>query len=68
MPARNPWLTDSFYPTLHFNGGATDSVIFAGPKMGKTLTAGKDVKVVPNKKVFAGAICIEADNEFHRLR
>jgi hypothetical protein len=30
MPAHNPWLTDSVYPTSHFNPGATDSVLFAG--------------------------------------
>jgi hypothetical protein len=51
MPAKNPWLTDSVYPTSHFNGGATDSVLFAGPAKGKKLTAGKDVKVVPNVMV-----------------
>ncbi len=51
MPAKNPWLTDSVYPTSHFNGGATDSVLFAGPVKGKKLTAGKDVKVVTNVMV-----------------
>ena len=48
MPARNPWLTDSVYPTSHFNPGATDSVLFAGPTKGKKLELGKDVKLVPN--------------------
>ena len=24
MPAANPWLADSVYPTSHFNTGATD--------------------------------------------
>ncbi|HEY2711861.1 MAG TPA: hypothetical protein VGI60_05045 [Chthoniobacterales bacterium] len=48
MPARNPWLTDSVYPTSHFNPGATDSVLHAGPTKGKQLTRDKDVKVVPN--------------------
>lgn len=51
MPAKNPWLTDSVYPTSHFNGGATDSVLFAGPTKGKKLTRGKDVKVVSNVMV-----------------
>ena len=31
MPPRNPWLADSAYPTSHFNPGATDSVLHAGP-------------------------------------
>jgi hypothetical protein len=48
MPARNPWLTDSVYPTSHLNPGATDSVLHAGPTKGKQLTRDKDVKVVPN--------------------
>lgn len=46
MPARNPWLADSVYPTSHFNPAATDSVLIAGPVNGKRLTA-KDVKTVP---------------------
>jgi hypothetical protein len=46
MPARNPWLADSVYPTSHFNGGATDSVLFAGPTKGKKLTRDVDVKAV----------------------
>jgi hypothetical protein len=29
MPPRNPWLTDSVYPTSHFNPAATDSVLFS---------------------------------------
>lgn len=33
MPARNPWLADSVYPTSHFNPGATDSVLLAGPSV-----------------------------------
>jgi hypothetical protein len=48
MPVPNPWLTQSVYPTSHFNGGATDSVLFAGPATGKKLTRDKDVKVVAN--------------------
>lgn len=51
MPARNPWLTDSVYPTSHFNPGATDSVLFAGPRKGKKLVRGEDAKVVPNLMV-----------------
>jgi hypothetical protein len=51
MPAKNPWLADSVYPTSHFNPGATDSVLFAGPTKGKKLTRDKDVKVVPNLMV-----------------
>jgi hypothetical protein len=51
MPSRNPWLTDSVYPTSHFNAGATDSVLFAGPAKGKKLVAGKDVKMVSNLMV-----------------
>jgi hypothetical protein len=51
MPPRNPWLTDSVYPTSHFNPGATDSVLFAGPAKGKKLTLGQDVKVVRNLMV-----------------
>src|SRR6201995_4313591 len=46
MPDRNPWLADSVYPTSHFNPGATDSVLFAGPTHGRKLTAGR-VKPVP---------------------
>jgi hypothetical protein len=45
MPARNPWLASGPYPTSHFNGGATDSVPFAGPVHGRKLTP-QDVKTV----------------------
>ena len=48
MPAPNPWLTDSVYPTSHFNPAATDSVPFAGLVQGKQLMRDKDVKVVWN--------------------
>lgn len=51
MPGKNPWLADSVYPTSHFNSAATDSVSFAGPVKGKTLTRGKDLLVVPNLMV-----------------
>jgi hypothetical protein len=51
MPARNPWLTDSVYPTSHFNPGATDSVLTAGPSVGRTLTRNRDLKVVTNVMV-----------------
>jgi len=51
MPARNPWLTNSVYPTSHFNPGATDSVLHAGPVKGKRLVRDTDVKVVPNLMV-----------------
>jgi hypothetical protein len=56
MPARNPWLTDSVYPTSHFNPAATDSVLFAGPVKGRKLTRDKDVKLVPNVMVSNPAI------------
>jgi hypothetical protein len=56
MPARNPWLADSVYPTSHFNGGATDSVLFAGPAKGKRLVRGRDAKVVSNVMVSNPAI------------
>jgi hypothetical protein len=46
MPARNPWLADSVYPTSHFNPGATDSVLFRGPVNGRKLSP-SDVKTVP---------------------
>lgn len=46
MPARNPWLADSVYPTSHFNPAATDSVSIAGPVTGKHLTSG-EVRTVP---------------------
>ena len=46
MPRRNAWLTDSVYPTSHFNPGATDSVLIAGPVNGRKL-APADVKTVP---------------------
>ena len=51
MPVRNPWLTDSVYPTSHFNPGATDSVLTAGPSVGRTLTRNRDLKVVTNVMV-----------------
>jgi hypothetical protein len=56
MPARNSWLADSVYPTSHFNGGATDSVVFAGPAKGKRLVRGRDAKVVSNVMVSNPAI------------
>lgn len=48
MPPRNPWLADSVYPTSHFNPGATDSVLHAGPVKAKKLQEGKDALFVPN--------------------
>jgi hypothetical protein len=48
MPAANPWLATSVYPTSHFNPGATDSVVHARPVKGKKLTRDMDVKVVSN--------------------
>jgi hypothetical protein len=51
MPKRNPWLTDSVYPTSHFNPGATDSVLIAGPRKGKKLVQGIDAKVLSNVMV-----------------
>jgi hypothetical protein len=56
MPAKNAWLADSVYPTSHFNPGATDSVLFAGPTKGKNLIRGMDVKVVSNVMVSNPAI------------
>ncbi len=46
MPARNPWLTDSVYPTTHHNAAQTDSVLHAGPTKGGKLTA-EQVKTLP---------------------
>jgi hypothetical protein len=46
MPPRNPWLAEGVYPTSHFNAGATDSVLFAGPVRGRKLRL-EDVKVAP---------------------
>lgn len=51
MPAKNPWLTNSVYPTSHFNGGATDSVLIPGPIKGRMLTVEQDLKVVSNLMV-----------------
>jgi hypothetical protein len=51
MPERNPWLTDSVYPTSHFNPGATDSMLLAGPRKGKKLVQGIDAKVLSNVMV-----------------
>ncbi len=56
MPARNPWLTESIYPTSHFNSGATDSVLHAGPVSGATLAEGVTVKSVPNVMVSNPAV------------
>ena len=56
MPARNPWLTDSVYPTSHFNPGATDSVLMAGPSVGRTLTRNRDLKAVTNVMVSNPAV------------
>ncbi len=47
MPARNPWLADSVYPTTHGNPGATDGISHAGPTRGRTLTLA-DVQTIPN--------------------
>lgn len=46
MPAPNPFLASGPYPTSHFNGGATDSVPFAGPTHGRKLKR-EEVKTVP---------------------
>ncbi len=51
MPAHNPWLIDSVYPTSHFNPAATDSVLIGGLVTGKQLERDKDVKVVRNLMV-----------------
>src|ERR1700754_4276018 len=56
MPARNPWLTDSVYPTSHFNSGATDSVLAAGPSVGRRLVRDRDVKAVTNVMVSNPAV------------
>ena len=39
MPAANPWLADSVYPTSHFNPAATDSVPFGGLVRGSNWSA-----------------------------
>lgn len=44
------------YPTSHFNPGATDSVLHAGPVNGTTLTEGVDVRSVPNVMVSNPAV------------
>src|ERR1700754_2418792 len=56
MPARNLWLTDSVYPTSHFNAGATDSVLPAGPSVGRRLVLDRDVKAVTNVMVSNPAV------------
>lgn len=56
QPPRNPWLTDSVYPTSHFNPGATDSVSFPGPVEGKTLRKGEDAKFQANFMVSNPAV------------
>src|SRR5829696_8799409 len=62
MPARNRWLADSVYPTSHFNPGATDSVLSAGPAVGQKLTRNQDVKSVTNVFVSNPAVKkIESD-------
>lgn len=45
LPPKNPWLTDSLYPTSHHNPAQTDISPVAGPVAGQTLTA-SDVKTV----------------------
>jgi hypothetical protein len=55
MPPHNPWLADSVYPISHFNPGATDSVLIAGPTTGKQLTR-DDAIFVPNVMVSNPAI------------
>ena len=56
MPARNPWLTDSVYPTSHFNPGARGSVLMAGPSVGRKLTLNRDLKAVTNVMVSNPAV------------
>ncbi len=46
MPAPYPWFAAGRDSTSHFNGGATDSVVFAGPVHGRKLAAA-DAKTVP---------------------
>ena len=45
LPAPNPWLTKSVYPTSHHNPGQTDASPVAGPTEAKELTI-DDVKTV----------------------
>ena len=45
LPAKNPWLTNSVYPTSHHNPGQTDASPIAGPTQSKDLEKG-DVKTV----------------------
>lgn len=49
LPAKNPWLTDSVYPTSHHNPAQTDVSPIAGPSASKALGP-RDVRIVP--KVF----------------
>lgn len=55
MPARNPWLTDSVFPIVHFNPGATDAVPHAGPTIGRNLSH-DDVPTIPTLYTSNGAI------------
>ena len=45
LPEKNPWLTDSVYPTSHHNPAQTDVSPIAGPTKSQTLT-NADVKTV----------------------
>jgi len=47
MPARNPWLIDSVYPTDHQNSASTGAVLHAGPITGRALMM-LDVKALRN--------------------
>jgi len=60
MPARNPWLADSVYPTTHFNSAATDSIAHAGPTHGRQLSAG-DLKTVPGVYTSSPTVKREGD-------
>ena len=45
LPTKNPWLTNSVYPTSHHNPGQTDASPLAGPTKGFNLEV-YDVKTV----------------------
>lgn len=45
LPAKNPWLTESVYPTSHHNPGQTDASPLDGPTVSQDLKV-EDVKTV----------------------
>jgi len=43
IPAHHLWLTDGVYSTFYFTPGATDSVLLAGPSVGRTFDPQSDL-------------------------